>query len=314
MSEFDFYDKLKEVTNPLPGSIPYSANYKLSVKLKHEGITLIDLYTNLFPNVPSNEWIKKINNGLLKVNGQRSNPAMKLNAGWITENIVHNKVEPNVSSKIELIYQDENVLVVSKPSPLPMHPSGRFNKNTLIEILKLIYPNLNLKVVHRLDANTTGTVILAKNRETATNIGRQFQSNTIEKDYYALVEGAVQKESQIVSQNIGSEKTIGGSRELSNNGKFALTKIQVIQRNFKDNTTLLRVQPKNGRTNQIRLHLSSIGHPIVGDFGYKEPNYFKNNPMTYDSDCLYLHAQSITLDYNGNRRRFTSELPKKFLS
>ena len=104
----------------------------------------------------------KFKNGLLTVNGEKCTTDLVLKAGWLTENSAHNKTEPNVSNSLELIYEDDFVLVLNKPSPLPMHPSGRFNRNTLTHFLKLAFPLQDLKIVHRLDANTTGVIILAK--------------------------------------------------------------------------------------------------------------------------------------------------------
>ena len=158
-----FENRIKEATSPLPGSIPQTINYKLSVKLKNAGLTILELYTQSFPQVSKEIWETKIKTGMLTVNGNRCEANLVLKAGWITENTVHNKTEPNVSNEIKLIYEDDNLLVIDKPSPLPMHPSGRFNRNSLTEILKLAFPKGIFKIIHRLDANTTGVILLAKN-------------------------------------------------------------------------------------------------------------------------------------------------------
>lgn len=312
MNKDQFTNRIIQVTTPLPGAIPYTTEYKLSVKLKNDGITLIDLYANSFQNVSKSIWQEKILNGTLKVNGEVSSQDTILRAGWMTTNTVHKKTEPLVSNNIQLIFEDENLIVVHKPSPLPMHPSGRFNKNTLVEILKLAFPLESFKVVHRLDANTTGLVILAKNSCTANEISKQFQENSIKKEYYALVEGIVEKEIQVISEKISTTKSVSGSRSISNQGQKSLTKITSIERNEINNTTLLKVEPENGRTNQIRIHLASINHPIIGDLGYKDKTYFKDNPMTYEFDSLYLHAHSLSLMYKNKLVRFESKIPIKY--
>jgi RluA family pseudouridine synthase len=308
-----FETNIQNHTNPLPGSIPKTIYYKLSVKLKNEGLTILELYSNSFPKVDKQVWIDKIENGLLTVNGQKCKTNLVIKAGWLTENIAQNKTEPSVSNQLKLIYEDDNIIVLNKPSPLPMHPSGRFNRNTLTNFLKLAFPNQTLKIVHRLDANTTGAIILAKDSETAAELGTQFQNNTVKKEYLALVEGIIEKDTFVVREKISKTKTASGGREVNDSGLDSETKLTVLDRNTENNTTLLKVEPKNGRTNQIRLHLASINHPIVGDLGYKNSDYFENNPLTYPKDSLFLHAHKIKVFVNNTETQFIAEIPKKFL-
>lgn len=308
----DFEKKIKRITSPLPGSIPQTVIYKLSVKLRNDGLTIIELYSKAFPLIKIDVWLQKIKLGLLTVNGDTCEPKLILKAGWMTENIVHNKTEPNVSNTIKLIFEDDDLIVLDKPSPLPMHPSGRFNRNSLTEILKLAFPEREFKIVHRLDANTTGVILLAKNTKSANSISQQFQSNSIKKEYIALVEGILLEDSQVITEKIGTDKTSSGGRLLSESGQISETKITVIKRDTSSNQTLLKVEPKNGRTNQIRLHLTSINHPIVGDHGYKDQTYFKNNPLTYPEDSLFLHAHKIILTHNGTEKQFIAKIPLKF--
>jgi 23S rRNA pseudouridine1911/1915/1917 synthase len=310
MSLKDFNLKIKSVTTPLPGSIPYTSNYKLSVKLIDDGKTLLELYQSKFPHIDQEIWLNKIEKGTLTVNGNKSTADQILIAGWMTENVVKNKTEPHVNNDIELVYEDDDIIVVNKPAPLPIHPSGRFNKNSLTEILKLAFPNETFKVIHRLDANTTGLLILGKNNKSVTLINKQFESNSIQKTYLALVEGNVEKNKFTVTTKIGEDKTTSGSRLVSENGQTAETNFEVIER--LDNQTLLKVTPKSGRTNQIRVHLASINHPIVGDFGYKDSTYFENNPLTYSKDCLFLHAWKLSIFHNGTEKQFIANIPKKF--
>jgi len=309
----NFKDSIENVTTPLPGSIPKTIRYKLSVKLKNEGLTILELYSNSFPQVDQKVWIDKIENGLLTVNGKKCETSLILKAGWLTENMAHNKTEPNVNNDLKLIYEDDFILVLNKPSPLPMHPSGRFNRNTLTHFLKLAFPKKDLKIVHRLDANTTGVIILAKNAEVAKQLGDQFQNNTVKKEYLALVEGIIEKDTLLIKEKISKTKTVSGGREVSEEGLKSETKIAILERNIENNTTLLKVEPKNGRTNQIRLHLASINHPIVGDLGYKNIDYFKNNPLTYPDDSLFLHAHKIKISINNTETQFIAEIPHKYL-
>ena len=312
--KMNFKDSIENVTTPLPGSIPKTIRYTLSVKLKNEGLTILELYSNSFPQVEKQVWIDKIENGLLTVNGKKCNTDLLLKAGWLTENIAHNKTEPSVSNDLKIMYEDSFILVVNKPSPLPMHPSGRFNRNTLTNFLKLGLPHQDLKIVHRLDANTTGVIILAKSAEIAQQLGEQFQNNSVKKEYLALVEGIIEKDTLLIKEKISKTKTVSGGRKVSDEGLESETKITILERNLENNTTLLKVEPKNGRTNQIRLHLASINHPIIGDLGYKNIDYFKNNPLTYPDDSLFLHAHKIKIFVNSIEKQFIAEIPNKFLN
>ena len=232
--------------------------------------------------------------------------------GNIIEHQSEPQVEPEVSSDIELIYLDQEVLVINKPAPLPMHPSGRFNKNSLIEILKIAFPNEDFKIIHRLDANTTGIVVLAREVSVVASIVEQFENREVKKEYLALVEGVPAENKFSSKEKISIEKTASGSRELKNDGVEAHTEFEVVERRIQNNETLLRVIPLSGRTNQIRLHLVDLGYPIIGDIGYKEPDYFKNNPLTYPTDCLCLHAWKLTFKLKGKVMNFRAPVPSKF--
>ena len=148
--------------------------------------------------------------------------------------------------------------------------------------------------------------------EIAALLGSQFQNNTVKKEYLALVEGIIEKDTLLIKEKISKTKTVSGGRQVSGEGLESETKITILKRNLENNTTLLKVEPKNGRTNQIRLHLASINHPIVGDLGYKDINYFDNNPLTYPEDSLFLHAHKIKIRVNNTEKQFIAEIPQKF--
>ena len=203
-------------------------------------------------------------------------------------------MEPSVSTDIKLIYSSKAFWVINKPSPLPVHSAGRFNKNTLLSFLMIAFPELNFHLIHRLDANTTGLILIALNKKTASDLINSFKEQTVKKEYIALVEGIPEKDSFTLSDTISKSKAISGSRKLSD-GFSAETHIEVISIDKKRNQSLLKVIPTTGRTNQIRLHLANNGFPIVGDHGYKDPSYFESHPLTYDEDCLFLHVYKLVI-------------------
>jgi 23S rRNA pseudouridine1911/1915/1917 synthase len=306
----EFKNKIKEVTNPLPGSIPYSFTYTKSVKLKDQGKTVLEFYSDAFPHKAKFDWQKRIESGKILINYKKVNFNTVLKAGWITQHTINNIIEPKVNTSINLIYEDQNIIVINKPAPLPVHASGRFNKNTLIYILKQAFVSKNHKIVHRLDANTTGLLVLAKNKLVANKLIIQFQKQQVNKTYLAIVEGKILNSKFDITSGIGTEKQKSGSRKLSKNGIQAKTQVTVLK--YLNKNTLVELNPKSGKTNQLRLHLASIGHPIVGDLGYKNPKYFKNNPMTYANDILMLHAYKLEFYLDEKKLAFIADIPDKF--
>ncbi|NJB82946.1 RluA family pseudouridine synthase [Wenyingzhuangia aestuarii] len=307
-----FKEHISKVTQPLPGSVAMPTHYKLPVKKKYENLNIIDFFLKLVPRANKQVWLEKINTKTLLINGKPATVNSIVKGGDITEHSSAPKTEPEVSNNIQLLYSDDAIIIINKPAPLPMHPSGRFNRNSLTEILKLAFPKEDFKIVHRLDANTTGIVILGRNKEIVKTIGSQFESKQTKKTYLALVEGIPTDDYFNTNTKIGTDKTAGGGRASATDGIDAYTEFKVLERRATINQTLLEVTPHTGRTNQIRLHLAQLGFPIVGDIGYKDSNYFKNNPLTYNTDCLFLHAWKLSFHYQNKNFLIEAPIPKKF--
>tara|TARA_B100000809_G_C15064230_1_gene503558 strand:- start:206 stop:1183 length:978 start_codon:yes stop_codon:yes gene_type:complete len=307
-----FHQAIHQTTSPLPGSIPQPIIYTLSVKQKFDGLTIIDFYCQAIPSIPKEQWIEKVETGNMTVNGETITLDYIVKTGDKTKHATKPIAEPHVSADIQLIYDDEDFLILNKPAPLPMHPCGRFSKNSLVEILQLAFPQSDYKIVHRIDSNTTGLVVLAKSKETAQFIAAQFEQQTIQKYYLALVEGIIETDEFTSTQTIGKEKTKSGGRKTNDTGDKAITEFEVLER--RDKHTLLKVTPHSGRTNQIRLHLAAINHPIVGDYGYKDPSYFETHPLTYKEDCLCLHAWKLSFIHPKTNKEisFEAPIPEKF--
>lgn len=314
MSLSEFTKAIQEVTTPLPGSTPQAVVYKLTVKKRFEGLSIVDFFNEAVPRSTQELWINKVESGNLTVNGKTVSIDYKVKAGDLTQHSSEPKTEPEINTNIQLIYEDDSILVVDKPSPLPMHASGRYARNTLLNILTLAFPDKDLKLLHRIDANTTGLVIIAKGKEVANTIRVQFEEKQIQKEYIALVERIIEENSITSIQSIGNEVLVGGARKVDDTGKKAETNITVLERRTAKNQTLLSVIPLTGRTNQIRLHLAELGFPIVGDEGHKDQAFFKNNPFTYPTDSLFLHAYKLSFKHpkTGKDISFEAPIPSKF--
>lgn len=271
----------------------YPRTFTLSVKKRFDRNSILDLYSNSFPHVSRDYWLAKIESGNLLVDGDKVNSEHQVKAGQITTHSVPPKEEPTVSWDITLIAATKNYWVLNKPSPLPVHAGGRYLNNTLTNGLKLAFPNLSFHLINRLDANTTGIVLVALNKEAAKVLGSQFEKRIVKKSYLALVDGQPSSDTFSSAASISRVKTAAGGRTLDV-GVESNTDFKVIQ-SF-ENRALLHVTPHSGRTNQIRLHLAGLGLPITGDLGYKNPEYFENNPLTYESDSLYLHAWKLAFN------------------
>jgi RluA family pseudouridine synthase len=215
--------------------------------------------------------------------------------------------EPDVNVAIRVLYEDSALVVLNKPAPLPLHPSGRFNRNTLQSILSRIYYPQKLRPVHRLDANTTGVIVFARTRHFAGQLQPQFASGKVEKLYLARIQGYPASDSFACDLAIGNGTTHLGGREIDDNGAPSRTEFQVLHR-FADGTSLVEARPITGRTNQIRVHLWHLGWPIRG-----EQTYLLNQQLgatqthSIDAPPLCLHALRIEFDHPLTAERTTFE-------
>src|SRR3989338_1119588 len=228
-----------------------------------------------------------------------------------------NHIEP------ELIYQDVDLIVVSKPAGMPVHEAKHSTDYSLCDWLLERFPeikdvgdvraNENIPyrpgIVHRLDKQTSGVMVVAHTQETFLRLKEIFKSHEIEKIYTALVCGRMKENTGTIASPIGRIVTTPTKMGIpSGRGKLRLvkdasTEYKVLKK-F-ENATLLEVHPKTGRMHQIRVHLASIGHPVAGDTVYGGKNVCLKDLGRY-----FLHASSLSFSYHaGQRLQFSAELP-----
>lgn len=271
------------------------------------------------------EIIRQIREGAVLVNGKKIKPSYILKENDKMEINLEEKNEklvPNKKIKLEIIYEDKNIIVVNKPAGLPVHPDFREKNNTLVNALLVKFPEIKNVgedpmrpgIVHRLDKDTSGVMVVARNQKTFLGLKEKFKNRKIEKKYWAIIHGKLEKKEGIIDKPLARSSSY---RKQVIAGKKTKTKIREATTYYKvlrewKNYSLLEVAPKTGRMHQIRVHLASVGHPIVGDKVYKTKNTGK-----IEAPRQMLHAKSLEFKLNGKKYKFIAELPadfKKFLN
>lgn len=300
--------RLREVTSPLPGSKPYINRRPLDVPQKFHGVSLPEFLQGVLPHVHPNYWREEIEAGRFESpGGARVGLAHRVEAGERYLHLTPVEREPDVSADIRILYEDGSILVVEKPAPLPVHPCGRFNFNTLQRILEKVYAPQKPFAAHRLDASTSGIMVFARTRRLAGLLQPQFEKGEVEKTYLARVHGhpaGDRFECHLpISEGVGEM----GSRWTEENGLKASTYFEVKAR-LDDGTSLLEVRPVTGRTNQIRVHLWELELPICGDPLYLPGKKLGDAQTTQvDGTPLCLYAQSLSFFHPRTRERVRFE-------
>jgi 23S rRNA pseudouridine1911/1915/1917 synthase len=254
---------------------------------------------------------KLIAEGNITVNDREAKPSLRLEVGDRI-NITIPPTPPSPLSPepipLNILYEDDDLLVVDKPAGLTVHPAPGHPAHTLVNAILAHFPHLaeisdSLRpgIVHRLDKDTSGVMLVAKNRAAQADLINQFKTRSVVKAYLVLVKGHLTSERGIIEAALGRD--LGNRKRMTvvTEGREARTQYQVIK--YIDGYTLLEVILETGRTHQIRVHLSAIGYPVVGDpvYGVKSPYLSRQ----------FLHASRLgfKLPSTGEYVEFTSELP-----
>jgi len=220
---------------------------------------------------------------------------------------------------LDIIYEDDDILVINKPPGLIVHPAGRIKSGTLVNALLFYCSSLSNMggderpgLVHRLDKDTSGVMVVAKNNKAHAFLSKQFKDRVIKKKYTAIVQGCLKQEEKIETfygrhpRERKKMSTWGGL----DRGKKAITEIKILKQ-FK-NATIVEAFPKTGRTHQIRVHLASIGYPIIADKVYGTGVFEMPNGVKLNNKRQMLHASSLAFMHpiSGKFMEFNAGIPE----
>lgn len=293
LAKADRLARIQAASSPLPGSVPYENFRPMTVSSEMDGLSLIGFLNALKTHLSEQDWVQIVEKGEVLHKGKPVTLDRQVMHGQKYYHLLPETTEPDVNAELDLLFEDEEFVVINKSAPIPMHPCGRFNKNTLQHILYEVYEPDRLRLVHRLDANTSGVVVYARTKKLATQLIEQFGQGRVTKEYVAGVHG-------IAPANFSSDKKIasqpgdGGIRFLDEEGQQALTEFELLKSNVEESQALVVARPKTGRTNQIRLHLWDCGYPILGDPTYlPDRQVGVNQTSSVKDEPMQLHARRI---------------------
>lgn len=277
--------------------------YTSSPSPQYCGLPIEEYFASRFQYQSQEVWIAQLENGNISVNGVNALPGYILKEGDRIVTHAGLRQEPPADRRLKVVYQDFHIRVFNKPAPIPVHPSGRYFENSMTEVLKTWYPEEIPRPVQRLDATTTGVIVFARTRESAGYLMKEFKSHRIQKEYLAIVEGKPEAEKFTIDAPIGvvdgSHRGVGDHVKKP---KTAQTEVQWLA--SIDGYSILKIVPLSGRTNQIRVHLSSYGLPIYNDRVYGHGS---------DDNYQYgLHAWSLTFQCFDRTMEFRVEPPSHF--
>ena len=294
-----------------------NANIKTITVEENEGKRIDAYISNAYKELSRTAIQRLIDEGKITVNGNNTKASYKVQMGDVI-NIQEDKpVETNIKPQeipLEILYEDKDLIIVNKPKGMVVHPANGNPDGTLVNAVMSICKDslsgiggeLRPGIVHRLDKNTSGAIIVAKNDKSHINLSNQLKNHEIKKVYIALVKGIVKENEATINIPIARSKQDRKKMAVDAKGKEAITHFKVIQR-F-DDCTLLEVKLETGRTHQIRVHLSYIGHPIIGDNVYSSGK----NKWNVVGQCL--HAKSLDFKHpiTGDQIHVEAELPDYF--
>jgi len=268
--------------------------YRTIISSKYHGQTLLSHLASLYPHSIPEAWQQKLNNGEVTLDGVAATGSESVTVG---QTLIWNRppwIEPDSPQDFEILFEDSHLLAVNKPSGLPTLPGGGFMENTLLHLVQKRTPHAN--PVHRLGRATTGIVLFAKTAEVASRLFANWNTPGVQKIYRALSQNIAEHDAYEILTPIGlvPHPLIGSVWAARTGGKPSKSLAKVVSRDTSRGTTTFEVSLNSGRPHQIRIHLGSIGHPLVGDplYGFNGLP-LENLPGLPGDGGYFLHAQYL---------------------
>lgn len=284
--------------------------------VEQAGERLDKLVVDRLPQLSRSQIQTMIKTGLVTVDQVAVKPGVKLRGGEVVRVTIPPAQSPQTRAEridLTILYEDADLSVIDKPAGMVVHPGTGVSEGTLVNALLARYPELSdlqtdtgrQGIVHRLDKDTSGVMVVARNASALVNLQRQFQARTVEKVYLALVERAPKTLTGRIEAPIGRDPKQRKRMAVIKDGKPAITEFRVLDTEFRDGQALVELNLLTGRTHQIRVHMAFIGAPIVGDSVYgfrRQRTGMKRN---------FLHAVRLSFDHptSGERLTFSADLP-----
>jgi 23S rRNA pseudouridine1911/1915/1917 synthase len=264
---------------------------------------------------------KLIQKGLVTLNGQQVKAHHPVKSGDVIEAILAPREEPTLEAQdipLDILFEDQYLIVINKSPGLVVHPAAGNPSRTLVNALlahcrKLSTGGHPLRpgIVHRLDKDTSGCIVAAKDDVTHDRLAKQFLTRQVHKEYRAIVVGTPPQETGAIETHIArSRRDRKKMAATAAEGRAASTRYRVLESFF--HASYLSVEPLTGRTHQIRVHLSHIGHPVAGDQQYARGKSLRHLGIAFPRQMLHAYRLHLNHPHSSERMKFTAPLPKDF--
>ena len=290
----------------------------MNIKINEENVgNRIDSFIPIVQKDISRSMVQKlIEQNDIKVNGKKTKHSYKLKLNDEIEIIIPEAKEIDLKAQdipLDVIYEDNDIIVINKTKGMVVHPANGNPDGTLVnavmnlckDSLSGIGGEIRPGIVHRLDKDTSGAIIVAKNDKAHIALSEQLKNHEIKKTYLALVRGIIKENEATINMPIARSKKDRKKMDVDKDGKEAITHFKVLER-YKNKYTLLQINLETGRTHQIRVHLSHIGYPIIGDEVYSNGK----NEWNVSGQCLHAWKLEFKHPITGKKITLEAEIPE----
>lgn len=294
--------------------------FDFTVTDEYEGIRIDKLISELIDSL-SRSYIKKlIDEGMVSCNGKKVKASYSVFEGDKIRMEIPPLIIPEIKPQnipLDILYEDSDVLIVNKPKGMVVHPAAGHFEDTLVNAV-MYHCSDNLSgingvmrpgIVHRIDKDTTGSVIICKNDIAHQNIADQLKVHSINRIYHAICYGIIDEDELDIDAPIGRSSTDRKKMAVTESGKQAFTHVRVLKRFYEDKFTYIECRLKTGRTHQIRVHMAHIGHPLLGDEVYAPG---RKSRFKLDGQCLHAKTLGFIHPNTGEYIEIDAPLPEYF--